>query len=85
MIYGLIPCRLDSSRLKEKALLKIDGLPLIVHTLKRTMMAKKLDKVIVCTDSPKIQKVVEKYGGEVFISKKNMILELIELQNLHLS
>ena len=32
MIYGLIPCRLKSSRLKEKALLEIDGLPLIVHT-----------------------------------------------------
>ncbi len=70
MIYGLIPCRLDSTRLKQKALLEIDGLPLIIHTLKRAMMAKKLDKVIVCTASRKIQEVVKKYGGEVFISKK---------------
>ncbi len=71
MIYGLIPCRLKSSRLKEKALLEIDGLPLIIHTLKRSMLSKKLDRVIVCTDSKKIKKVVEEYGGEAFISKKD--------------
>ena len=70
MIYGLIPCRLKSSRLKEKALLEIDGLPLIVHTMKRAMMSKKLDKVVVCTDSFKIKKIVEQHGGEAYISKK---------------
>jgi len=70
MIYGLIPCRLKSSRLKEKALLEIDGLPLIIHTLKRTIMSKKIDKVVVCTDSKKIKKIVENHGGEVFVSKK---------------
>lgn len=70
MIYGIIPCRLESSRLKQKPLLEIDGLPLIVHTLKRAMMSKKLDHVIVCTDSKKIKKVVENYGGKAIISKK---------------
>ena len=34
MIIGLIPSRLNSSRLKEKPLLEIDGLPIIIHTLK---------------------------------------------------
>ena len=41
MIIGLIPSRLNSSRLKkEKPLLEIDGLPIIIHTLKRAMLSK---------------------------------------------
>ena len=60
MIIGLIPSRLNSKRLKEKPLLKIDGLPIIVHSFKRAKLAKKLDKVIVCTDHKKIVDVVKK-------------------------
>ena len=60
MILGLIPSRLNSKRLKNKPLLKIDGLPIIIHTLKRSMLSKKLDKIIVCTDSNKIVDVVKK-------------------------
>ncbi len=69
-VIGLIPCRLNSSRLAKKALLNIDGLPLIVHTFKRAALSKKLDKIIVCTDSNKIKKVVEEYGGEAVITKR---------------
>ena len=63
MILGLIPSRLKSKRLANKALIKIDGLPMIVHVFKRAMLSKKIDKVIVCTDSNQIKSVVEKYGG----------------------
>ncbi len=68
MILGLIPSRLNSSRLKEKPLLKIDGLPIIIHTLKRAMLSKKLDKVIVCTDHKKIFDEVKKHGGNAIIT-----------------
>lgn len=68
MILGLIPSRLNSSRLKEKPLLEIDGLPIIIHTLKRALLSKKLDKVIVCTDHKKIFDEVKKHGGEVMIT-----------------
>ena len=54
MILGLIPSRLKSTRLIEKPLLEIDGLPLIIHTMK-AQLCKSLDKVIVCTDSKKIR------------------------------
>ena len=37
---GLIPSRLNSKRLKNKPLLNIDGLPIIVHTFKRAMLSK---------------------------------------------
>lgn len=70
MILGLIPSRLNSSRLKEKPLLKIDGLPIIIHTLKRALLSKKINKVIVCTDDKKIYDVVKDFGGEAMITSK---------------
>ncbi len=51
---GLIPSRLESSRLPEKALLDIAGTPMVIHVAKRAMRATLLDEVIVCTDSIKI-------------------------------
>ncbi len=73
MILGLIPSRLNSSRLKEKPLLEIDGLPIIVHTLKRALLSKKLDKVIVCTDHKKIYDVVKDHGGDAMITSPKHI------------
>ena len=70
MIFGLIPSRLASRRLEKKALIDIDGLPLVVHTFKRAKMAKLLDKVIVCTDSKKIGNVINKHGGEFRLTSK---------------
>lgn len=73
MILGLIPSRLNSTRLKEKPLLKIDGLPIIIHTLKRALLSKRLDKVIVCTDHKKIYDIVKKHGGEAMITSSKHI------------
>jgi len=70
MIIGLIPSRLNSKRLKEKPLLEIDGLPIIVHSFKRAKLAKKLNKVIVCTDHQKIIDVVKKNNGEAVLTSK---------------
>jgi len=70
MIIGLIPSRLNSKRLKEKPLLEIDGLPIIVHTYKRAKLCKKLDDVIVCADDKKIIDVVHKHGGKAILTSK---------------
>lgn len=70
MIIGLIPSRLNSKRLKEKPLLEIDGLPIIVHTYKRSKLSKKLDDVIVCTDHKKIIDVIKKFKGKAVITSK---------------
>ena len=70
-IIGLIPVRLNSSRLKRKALLEIEGIPIIIHTMKRAMMSKKLNKVIVCTDSLKISSIVKKFGGISLLTNSN--------------
>jgi len=49
-IVGLIPVRLNSTRLYGKALLMLDNLPLVVHTYRRALISKKLDEVYICTD-----------------------------------
>ncbi len=58
---GLIPVRLNSSRLFRKALLEIDKLPMFVHTYRRSLLSKKLDQVFICTDNNDIIKIAKKY------------------------
>ena len=72
-IIGLIPCRLKSTRLPSKALLMVDGLPVIVHTLKRAQLAKSLDEVYVCTDAEEIASVVHSHGGKVILTRPDHI------------
>ena len=69
-VIGMIPVRLESSRLPEKALCDILGLPMIIHTLKRTQLAKTLDEVYVVTDSEVIKELVESYQGRVIMTSK---------------
>jgi 3-deoxy-manno-octulosonate cytidylyltransferase (CMP-KDO synthetase) len=73
MILGLIPARLQSVRLPRKPLLEVDGLPMVIHILKRAQLAKKLNRVIVCTDSHEIAEVVKSYRGEVIKTSSNHI------------
>jgi len=70
-VVGLIPSRLGSTRLPAKALLMIDGLPLVVHTMMRAQLAKSLDEVYVCTDSEKIAEAVTKHGGKYIITRED--------------
>ena len=72
MILGIIPARLKSKRLPNKPLQTIDGLPLLVHVLKRSLMSKKLDKLVVCTDSLKVVNLVKKYGQDAYLTSKNI-------------
>jgi 3-deoxy-manno-octulosonate cytidylyltransferase (CMP-KDO synthetase) len=68
-IVGMIPVRMESTRLPNKAILDICGLPMIIHTMKRTMLAKKLDEVYVVTDSSEIKNLVENHNGNVIMTK----------------
>jgi len=70
-IVGMIPVRMESTRLPRKAVRDICGLPMIVHTLKRTMLAKELDDVYVVTDSVEIKELIESHGGEVIMTSSH--------------
>lgn len=65
---AMIPARLESTRLPGKALKDICGLPAIVHTYKRSLLAKRLDQVFVVTDSPAIRDAVLLHGGKVIMT-----------------
>ena len=67
----LIPSRLESKRLPGKALLEIDGIPIIVHTAKRALLSKKVDEVYVCTDSKEIIKVCQSFNISTILTEKN--------------
>ena len=64
-VYGLIPARLESSRLPRKLLLDQTGRPLIQYAWEAAQAATVLDEVIVATDSPEIAQAVRSFGGRV--------------------
>ena len=68
---GLIPTRLNSTRLPQKALLPINNIPLVVHTYKRAKLCKTLDEVFICCDDKKIKNAAEKFGAKVIMTSKN--------------
>jgi 3-deoxy-manno-octulosonate cytidylyltransferase (CMP-KDO synthetase) len=60
---GVIPARLQSTRLPRKLLLDDTGKPLIQYTWEATCRAASLSEVIVATDSLEIAEVVRAFGG----------------------
>ena len=68
-VTALLPARLESTRIKEKLLKKIKGIPIILHTLNRVKLCKHINEIIVCTDSKKIRNIVEKNGFKTLLTK----------------
>ena len=56
-VVGIIPVMLESTRLHEKAIADICGLPLFVHTCKRAKFAETLDEVFLATDNELIAEI----------------------------
>jgi 3-deoxy-manno-octulosonate cytidylyltransferase (CMP-KDO synthetase) len=63
-VYGIIPARLQSTRLPRKLLLSETGQPLIEYTWKSASRATSLSQLIVAADSEEIVAAVRKFGGE---------------------
>ena len=61
MNIGVIPARLNSTRLSEKILIPIRGIPMIIQVYRQVLKAKKLDKVIVAIDDEKTQIELKKF------------------------
>jgi len=67
---GVIPVRLESTRLPGKALKDICGIPMIVHTALRAKMSETLSEVYVATDNKKIKSIVENFNINVIMTSK---------------
>lgn len=64
----IIPARLASSRLKNKVLLEIGGIPMVIRT---AMQAQKVDDVLIATDSPEVIEVAKHYGFNAVMTDAN--------------
>jgi len=74
-ILGLIPARSGSKGLKFKNIKKMNNKNLLEYSIKAAQESKKIDKIIVTTDSNKFRKIAEKAGAEVpFLRPKKISL-----------
>ena len=67
-VAAVIPARMQSVRLPGKPLQLIAGVPMIVRVLERARACPELDRIIVATDSDAIVRVVERHGGEAWLT-----------------
>ena len=67
-VAAIVAARLESTRLPRKALKDIHGVPMVVHTCKRTELAQSVDEVYLATDSDEIRDVAQAYGLKVIMT-----------------
>ena len=68
-IVAVIPARFASTRLPGKPLLADTGKPLIQHVVEAARRARRLSRVIVATDDPRIFDAVLSFGGEAVMTR----------------
>jgi 3-deoxy-manno-octulosonate cytidylyltransferase (CMP-KDO synthetase) len=66
-VIVLIPARMAATRLPGKPLIDINGMPMIVHVLRRAQEAA-IGEIVVATDSEPVAVAVEKAGGRAVMT-----------------
>ena len=64
-ILGIIPVRKNSRGIPLKNIQKINGIPLVEHTIRTAKKTTKISRLILSTDSEEIAKIAQKLGIEV--------------------
>jgi 3-deoxy-manno-octulosonate cytidylyltransferase (CMP-KDO synthetase) len=67
-VIAVIPARYASVRFPGKPLAPLAGRPMILHVLDAARAARRLDRVIVATDDPRIASCVRDAGGEAVMT-----------------
>jgi 3-deoxy-manno-octulosonate cytidylyltransferase (CMP-KDO synthetase) len=70
-VIGVIPARLQSTRLPRKLLLDATGQPLLQYAWEAACNAESLDEVIIATDSQEIADVASGFGAEVELTEQH--------------
>ena len=70
-ILGIIPSRLESSRIHQKALFKVFDIPLVEHVYRRALESEVLDDLIVATDSQAIADHIDSIGGKAVLTSES--------------
>ena len=71
MNIGIIPARLDSKRFPKKILMPLNGKPMVVNTVERSLMAKNLDRVILAIDSEETKNALKSFDFEIVMTSKD--------------
>ncbi len=78
---AIIPTRLESQRLPEKALLPLMGKPILWHIIYRLKQVKEINKIVLATTNSLInQKIVrfgQKYGVDYWLGNDHDVLDRI--------
>jgi len=65
---AVIPARYASTRFPGKPLVDATGKPLIQHVVERVRGARRIGRVLVATDDSRIERAVQRFGGEVMMT-----------------
>jgi CMP-N-acetylneuraminic acid synthetase len=65
LIYAIIPARGGSKGVPKKNIKLLKGYPLLAYSIIAAKLSKKIDRVIVSTESPEISDTALKYGADV--------------------
>ena len=66
----VIPARLNSSRLEEKVLIELNGIPMVIHVAKRASLSG-AKNVVIATDDKKIVDIAQYYNYKSVMTDKN--------------
>ncbi|HEU4525133.1 MAG TPA: 3-deoxy-manno-octulosonate cytidylyltransferase [Gemmatimonadales bacterium] len=67
-VLGVIPARLDSTRLPNKPLQMLAGEPMITRVVQRVQEHGLVDELVVATDSPMVVQVAERSGARAVLT-----------------
>jgi N-acylneuraminate cytidylyltransferase len=66
-VLCIIPARGGSKRIPGKNLVKVGGLPLVVHSIRHALESKRVDRVVISTDDSEIAKISKRAGAGVVL------------------
>lgn len=81
-ILVIIPAKGNSKRLKNKNILKINGVPLVIRAAKEALKSKYVDKLLISSDSKKILDICKKNHFDTLKRPKNLSKSTTEKQEV---
>ena len=70
-VISIIPARSGSKSIIDKNIIILSGHPLIAYSIAAAKLSKKIDRVIVSTNSNKYAEIAKKYGAEIPFIRPN--------------
>lgn len=68
-VIAIIPARFASTRFPGKMLAPLEGYPLVYHTWRQTCQARRVERVLVATDSTEVLEALAPLGVEVVLTR----------------